>query len=78
MVAFSVLKRQLLWCNLCSGDSYGGVIFSDARLWCCYLLLVDSCYLFKGDSYGGVICSEATVMVVLSVLSRQLWLCYLF
>ena len=30
------------------------------------------CYMFKGDSYGGVICSKATVMVVLSVLGRQL------
>ena len=31
------------------------------------------CYLFYGNIYGGVICSKATVMVLLSVLSRQLW-----
>ena len=31
-----------------------------------------------GDSYGGAVCSKATFMVVLYVLRRQLWWCYLF
>ena len=37
-----------------------------------------SCYLSLGDSYGGAICSKSTVMVVSSVLRRQLCWCYLF
>ena len=32
----------------------------------------------QGDSYGGAIYSKATFMVVLYVVRRHLWWCYLY
>ena len=60
MMVLLVLSRQLGG-YIC----FSGVIYSNST--------VMMCYRIYSDSYVGVICPKSTVMVLLSVLSRQLW-----